>query len=86
MLTKEQAEAALRVYIPNREIEFYVEYDNNYIFLGFDDNDEQEGQFDPFYSVSKITGRASEFAADAPGVRVKLTALWAARNGIDLPT
>jgi hypothetical protein len=86
MLTKEQAQTALQVYIPNRSIEFYVEYENYFIFLGIDDDDEQEGQFDPFYSVSKITGRPAEFAADAPGVRVKLTTLWAALNGFDLPT
>lgn len=52
--------------IPDGDIQGSIEYNNLYVFMVFTP-DEEEGQFDPFYSVNKETGEFSDFSVITDG-------------------
>lgn len=53
--------------IPNGKIKKCVEYGNLFVFQIFTD-DELEGDFDPFYSVDRVTSEFKGFPMLQPGV------------------
>lgn len=85
MLSKDDALAKVQSAFPDRRIEFFLDYQNLYLVEVFNDADIEEGEYDPFYSISKDTGEIQEFSVIRPGLRVHLTALWAKEHGLVLP-
>jgi hypothetical protein len=66
MLNVKQAIDIIKKHIPNGRIISNIEYKNLYVFKVFT-SDDLEGEFDPFYSVDKVTGKFSDFSIITDG-------------------
>lgn len=62
--------------LPNGTIQAFISYRDLFVFQVFDNNDEMEGQWDPFYSVNKNTGEFSDFSIITDGDPQELTRLF----------
>lgn len=76
MLNGEQATQVVRLAIPNGRIQAMIKWNGLYLFQVFDD-DPEEGEWDPFYSVDANTGDFSDFSILKDGPTAELTALFA---------
>lgn len=76
MLTQIQALALVKSKFPDSRVLFFLEYRNLFLFQVFDDQDEEEGEFDPYYSVNPQTREIKEFSVMTDANRVELTQLY----------
>lgn len=61
MLSVKQAVNTVKKNLPDGNIDSMIAYNGLYVFKVFDD-DELEGQMDPFYSVNVKTGEFRDFS------------------------
>lgn len=62
MLSEAEATQIVKKAIPKGRIEAVVSYRDLYLFQVFEDDDPEEGDQDPFYSVNKNTKEFRDFS------------------------
>lgn len=82
MLTETDARRIAHEAIPEGRIETIVAYRDLYLLQIFIDEDAEEGQMDPFYSVNQQTGELRDFSIINDGDITEITSLFLAAKGI----
>lgn len=75
MLDQSTAQKRLKKALPNGKVQAVVTYKDLYLFQVFDD-DPDEGEYDPFYSVNRQTGEVREFSILTDGDISEITTLF----------
>lgn len=75
MLSVKQAVNTVKKNLPDGNIDSMIVYNGLYVFKVFD-NDELEGQMDPFYSVNIETGEFRDFSILTDGNLTEIVKLF----------
>lgn len=75
MLSVKQAVNTVKKNLPGGNVDSMIVYNGLYVFKVFD-NDELEGQMDPFYSVNMETGEFRDFSILTDGNITEIVKLF----------
>lgn len=80
MLSEPEATTIVRKAFPDSRIEPPIAYRGVYLFMVFNDDDQLEGDQDPFFSVEQSTGELRDFSIITDGDPQEITDLFLIRQ------
>lgn len=80
MLTSQEAEKIVKKNIPDGQIQTWIAYKHVYLFQVFSTRPNEE-EYDPFYSVDRMTGEFRDFSILTDGNISEITKLFLEKKG-----